>query len=34
MLRHIMKGSPGWLILHALAILLTLWLGAAARFAP
>jgi hypothetical protein len=34
MLRHIMKGTPGWVVLHIAAILLTLWLGAAMRFAP
>lgn len=34
MLRHIMKGTPGWWLLHAAAILLTLWLGRLARFAP
>jgi hypothetical protein len=34
MLRHIMKGTPGWWLLHVVAILLTLWLGALTRFAP
>lgn len=32
MLRLIMKGTPGWVALHLLAIALTLWLGAASRF--
>ncbi len=34
MLRYVMKGSPGWMVLHLVAILLTLWLGAVTRFAP
>ena len=34
MLRLIMKGTPGWVVLHVAAVLLTLWLGAATRFAP
>ena len=34
MLKHVMKGTPGWFVLHALAILFTLWLGAVTRFAP
>ena len=34
MLRHITKGTPGWWLLHVVAILLTLWLGALTRFAP
>jgi len=34
MLRFIMKGTPGWWVLHVAAILLTLWLGALTRFAP
>ena len=34
MLRHIMKGTPGWVLLHLAAILLTLWLGAVTRFTP
>jgi hypothetical protein len=34
MLRHIGKGTPGWVILHLAAIALTLWLGAVTRFAP
>jgi len=34
MLRHIMKGTPGWVVLHIAAILLTLLLGAGTRFAP
>ena len=33
-LRHFMKGRPGWWVLHALAVIFTLWLGAATRFAP
>lgn len=32
MLRHIMKGTPGWWVLHAAAIALTFWLGAVTRF--
>lgn len=32
MLRHIMKGSPGWWLLHVAAILLTFWLGTLTRF--
>jgi len=34
MLRHVMKGTPGWVALHIAAVLLTLWLGSIARFAP
>jgi hypothetical protein len=34
MLRHIMKGTPGWWLLHIAAVLLTLWLGALTRFTP
>jgi len=33
MLKPIMKGTPGWALLHVAAILLTLWLGALTRFA-
>jgi hypothetical protein len=29
-----MKGTPGWWVLHIVAILLTLALGAITRFAP
>lgn len=34
MLRHFMKGAPGWWVLHIVAILLTLTLGAITRFTP
>ncbi len=34
MLRQIQKGTPGWVVLHVLAVLLTFWLGAVTRFAP
>lgn len=34
MLRHFMKGTLGWWILHLIAISLTLWLGALTRFNP
>lgn len=34
MLRHVMKGTPGWIALHIVVVLLTLWLGAVTRFAP
>jgi hypothetical protein len=34
MLRSIMKGTPGWLLLHIAAVLLTFWLGAVTRFTP
>jgi hypothetical protein len=34
MLKHFMKGTPGWWLLHLVAILLTLWLGSVTRFAP
>jgi hypothetical protein len=34
MLRHFMKGTPGWWLLHLVAILLTFWLGSITRFAP
>lgn len=34
MLRHFMKGTPGWWALHLVAILLTLLLGAITRFTP
>ena len=33
-LRYIMKGTPGWVLLHLVAILATLWLGASTRFTP
>jgi hypothetical protein len=33
-LKYIGKGTPGWFILHALAIAFTLWLGSATRFTP
>lgn len=33
MLRSIMRGTPGWWLLHAAAILLTLALGALTKFA-
>lgn len=33
-MRYIMKGTPGWWLLHVAAVLLTLWLGAMTRFAP
>jgi hypothetical protein len=29
-----MKGTAGWVVLHVLAVLLTLWIGAVTRFAP
>jgi hypothetical protein len=29
-----MKGTPGWVVLHVLAVLATFWLGASTRFAP
>lgn len=34
MFKFILKGTPGWWILHLVAILVTLWLGAVTRFAP
>jgi hypothetical protein len=34
MFKHILKGTPGWWVLHVVAILLTLWLGAVTRFTP
>ena len=34
MLRHFIRGTPGWWVLHLVAILLTLWLGAMTGFAP
>jgi len=32
MLKHFMKFRPGWWLLHAAAVALTLWLGAVTRF--
>jgi hypothetical protein len=29
-----MRGTPGWLILHIVAILFTFWLGGLVRFVP
>jgi hypothetical protein len=34
MFKFILKGTPGWWILHLVAILVTLWLGAVTRFTP
>ena len=34
MLKYVRTGTPGWLVLHLAAILLTLWLGAVTRFTP
>jgi hypothetical protein len=34
MLKRIMRGTPGWWVLHITAILVTLWLGAITRFGP
>lgn len=32
MLKHFMKFQPGWWVLHAVAVALTLWLGSVTRF--
>jgi hypothetical protein len=32
MLARIMKGTPGWWLLHVAAVLLTFWLGSLTRF--
>lgn len=34
MMRHIAKGTPGWWLLHLVALPLIFWLGAVTRFAP
>jgi len=34
MIKHLMKGTPGWWLLHAIVLPLIFWLGAVTRFAP
>ncbi len=33
-LKHFMKGTPGWWALHVVAVAATAWLGAVLRFTP
>jgi len=33
-IRHFRKGTPGWFLLHLVAILITAWLGAVTVFPP